>query len=82
MVIAKGVPLFLQAGWKMENAELTGKKEHIFQKLNFSKGFNFFKSILHMALPIQISTFSKICRGVLFFSTKFKSFIHVNKSMG
>ena len=42
------------------------KKEHLFQKnVFFSKGLDSLKSTLCRPLPIQISTFSEICREVL-----------------
>ena len=50
----------------MGTAQLAGKKEHLFRKIEFSKRFISFKYTLHMPPSMQISTFSKICREVLF----------------
>ena len=37
MIILKGVPLLLPAGKWIGAAQLAGKKEHLFQKIKFSK---------------------------------------------
>ena len=66
MIIAKGVPFLLQAGSKIGTAQLASKKEHLFQKIKFSNLFISLISVQNTPPSMQISTFFKMCREVLF----------------
>ena len=54
----------LVRGW--EELSWLVNKEHLFQKINFSKRFNSLNPSLCRPLTLQISPFSKICHEVLF----------------
>ena len=54
----------LARGWK--KLSWLVKKEHFFPKIKFSKRFISLKYTLYRSLSMRISTFSKICREVLF----------------
>ena len=66
MMIRKGVPSLLQGCQGAGTAQLASKKEHLFQKIFFFEKIYFLKYTLYRPLSMQISTFSKICREVLF----------------
>ena len=66
MIIEKGVPFLLQAGLNMKQLSWLVIKERLFQKINFSKRLISLKYTLYRPLSLQISTFSKACREVLF----------------
>ena len=57
MIILKGVPFLLPADKGIGTTQLAGKKEHLFQKIKFSKVFISLISMHYRPLTIQISTF-------------------------
>ena len=57
MIIQKGVPFLLPVGKQIGTAHLAGKKEHLFQKIKFSKVIISLISMHYRPLTIQISTF-------------------------
>ena len=68
MIIAKGVPFLLPACKRIGTAQLAGKIKTHYQKINFSNVFISLIFIQYRSFPIQIRTFSKMCRGMFFFS--------------
>ena len=54
----------LARGW--EQLSWLVKMKHLFQRISFSKVLNYLIFKQYWPLPMQINTFSKICREVLF----------------